>query len=214
MDYTPLHRAALENLDRWVSSNEPPPPSRHPSITDGTAVESKTVLKKFTQLPSVSVPQQTTRAIRLDYGPETALGRTTVLPALEGAEYPALVSEIDDTFNEIAGIRLPDLTVPVGTYTGWNLRHPDIGNTVLFIGITGGLAGWTLPLSKTREDREGSRDPRFSITELYSSRKEYLRQVTNAAETLVTEGYLLTEDVTPIVDRAAWRYDYFLQNGN
>lgn len=214
VDYAPLHRAALENLDRWVSSNEPPPPSRHPSITDGTAVESKTVLKKFAQLPSVSVPQQTTRAIRLDYGPETALGRTTVLPALEGAEYPALVSEIDDTFNEIAGIRLPDLTVPVGTYTGWNLRHPDIGNTGLFIGITGGLAGWTLPLSKTREDREGSRDPRFSITELYSSRKEYLRQVTNAAETLVTEGYLLTEDVTPIVDRAAWRYDYFLQNGN
>ena len=106
--------------------------------------------------------------MRLDYGPEAHLGRTTTLPAVRGEDYPALVSQVDgDSYNETAGIRLPDLTVPVATYTGWNQRHPDIGNPDLYIGITGGLAGWVLPLPATREDREASSDPRPSIEERY-----------------------------------------------
>ena len=132
-------------------------------LVDGTSVESHTLLEKFTQLPGVAVPSQTTRAMRLDYGPEVHLGRTLTLPALVGEEYPALVSQLDDDCNEIAGIRLPDLQVPVATYTGWNLRHPDIGNPELYMGISGDLAGWTLPFPVTRSQREASGDPRQSI---------------------------------------------------
>ena len=77
-------------MDRWVASNEPPPPSRHPSLSDGTAVESKTVLPRMAEIPGVRVPPETTRAMRLDYGPEAHLGRTTTLPAVRGEDYPAL----------------------------------------------------------------------------------------------------------------------------
>ena len=128
VDYAPLLRAALDNLDRWVANGEEPPASRHPSLNDGTAVESHTLLERFGQLPGVRVPAQTTRAIRLDYGPESHLGRATNLPADEGAEFPALVADLDESFNERGGIRLPDLSVPVATYTGWNLRDESIGN--------------------------------------------------------------------------------------
>src|SRR5215831_17726275 len=38
VDYTPLLRAALVRLDRWVTAQEAPPPSRHPCLADGTAV--------------------------------------------------------------------------------------------------------------------------------------------------------------------------------
>jgi hypothetical protein len=141
VDYTPLLRAALVNLDRWVSQGEAPPPSRHPRLADHTAVESHTLLEKFARLPGVPVPPRVTQVRRLDYGPEAHLGCTTTLPAIPGESYPALVPQVDDDYNEIAGIRLPDLQVPVATYTGWNLRHPDIGNPDLFIGISGGLAG-------------------------------------------------------------------------
>ena len=213
VDYAPLLRAALDNLDRWVTSGEEPPVSRHPSLNDGTAVESHTLLERFAGLPGVRVPEETTRAIRLDYGPETHLGRATKLPADEGEQFPALVADLDESFNELGGIRLPDLSVPVATYTGWNLRDESIGNPGLFIGITGGLAGWTLPLPTTRAERESTGDPRASIEERYASRDDYLEQVARAAMDLVSEGYLLEEDVPEVVDLAGRKYDHFAGNG-
>ena len=209
VDYAPLLRAALDNLDRWVTTGEEPPASRHPSLNDGTAVESHTLLDRFAQLPGVRVPSQTTRAIRLDYGSESHLGRTTKLPADEGEEFPALVADLDESFNERGGIRLPDLAVPVATYTGWNLRDESIGNPGLFIGITGGLAGWTLPLPATQAERESTGDPRASIEERYANREDYVEQVTRAAMDLVAEGYLLEEDVAEVVDLAGRKFDYF-----
>ena len=213
VDYAPLLRAALDNLDRWVTTGEEPPASRHPSLNDGTAVESHTLLERFAQLPGVKVPTQTTRAIRLDYGPESHLGRATTLPAEEGEEFPALVADLDESFNERGGIRLPDLSVPVATYTGWNLRDESIGNPGLFIGITGGLAGWTHPLPATQAERESTGDPRASIEERYASREDYLEQVTRAAMDLVAEGYLLEEDVPEVVDLAGRKYDHFAEDG-
>ena len=214
VDYSPLLRAVLENLDKWVSAGEPAPSSRHPSLSDGTAVESRSLLPRFAKVPGVPVPPQPTRAMRLDYGPEKHLGRTITLPAIQGEEYPALVSDVDDSYNEVAGIRLPDLTVPVATYTGWNLRHADIGNTNLVIGITGGLAGWTLPLPRTRAERETTRDPRPSIEELYASKDDYLRQIREAAETLIEEGYMLAEDLEVVIESAESKYDFFTKQIN
>ena len=213
VDYAPLLRAALDNLDRWVTTGEEPPASRHPSLDNGTAVESATLLERLSQLPGVRVPSQTTRAIRLNYGPETHLGRATKLPADEGAEFPALVADLDESFNERGGIRLPDLSVPVATYTGWNLRDESIGNPGLYIGITGGLAGWTLPLPSTQAERESTGDPRASIEERYASREDYLERVTNAAMDLVSEGYLLEEDVPEVTMLAGRKYDYFTGEG-
>ena len=212
VDYTPLLRAALENLHRWAAGDQPAPASRHPSLDARTAVESASLAEKFAKLSGVTFPPRTTRAMRLDYGPETHLGRATTFPAVQGKEYPALVSDVDDDCNEVGGIRLPDVSVPVATHTGWNLRHPDIGNPHLPIGITGGLAGWTLPFRVTRADRETADDPRPSIEERYASKEDYLKQVREAAEVLVKEGYLLEEDMGPAVERCGLGYDLFRGN--
>lgn len=209
VDYTPLLRAILVNLDRWVSTGEPPPPSVHPRLADGTAIAPELLNETFTQLPGVRFPPRMLRALRLDYGPETHLGRTITLPAVEGTAYPAWVSAVDGDRNEIAGIRLPDITVPLATHTGWNLRHADVGNADLVIGITGGLAGWSFPLPATRAEREATGDPRLSLEERYASREEYLQKVRGAASELVQQGYLLAEDVTWIENGAARRYDYY-----
>ena len=213
IDYNPLLRAALQNLDRWVRSGRPAPASRHPRVSDGTAVESHMLAAKFGRIPGVPFPEKVTRAMRLDYGTEAHLGRTTTLPPVAGEEFPALVSNVDDDCNEIGGIRLPDLTVPVATYTGWNLRHPDIGAPGLVIGITGGLAGWVLPFAATATRRAATGDPRPSISERYASKEDYVSQTKKAAERLAGEGYMLEEDIENSLRYAAVRYDYFSANG-
>jgi hypothetical protein len=210
VDDSPLQRAQLTNLDRWVRDNTPAPASRHPSLDDGTGVESGTLREKFERIPSVAFPPEVTRAMRLDYGNETNLGQTVKLPAEQGEEYPAIVSDVDEDGNEVGGIRLPSISVPLATNTGWNLRHPDNGNPGLVIGITGGLAGWTLPFHQNKDEREAAGDPRRSIEERYESRDDYVERVRQAAEELVSEGYLLEEDVERESEMAAARYDHWI----
>ena len=166
VDYSPLQRALLTNLDNWVRDGASAPASLHPSLDDGTGVESYTLREQFERLPGVDFPPQGHARH------ETGLRRRgssrangTKLPAEQGEEYPAVVSNVDDDGNETGGIRLPSVSVPLATNTGWNLRHPDNGNPDLVIGITGGLAGWTVPFPKTEEDREAAGDPRASIEE-------------------------------------------------
>ena len=75
-------------------------------------MESYTLRDKFDRIPDVTFPPEVTRAMRLDYGDETHLGRTVKLPAEQGEEYPAIVSDVDDDGNEVGGIRLPSVSVP------------------------------------------------------------------------------------------------------
>ena len=207
IDYNPLLRASLISLHRWVSTGEPSPPSKHPSLDAGTAVETSDLAPRFAALPGVQPIARPTHAMRLDYGAESDLGRTTTLPPDLGLGFPALVSDLDAAYNEIAGIRLPDLQVPLATYTGWNLRHPDNGNPDLIMGVSGGLSGWTLPFAATQTERQSAGDPRASIEERYASRDEYLQLVQGAALNLVEKRYLLEEDVPEILDKATDRYD-------
>jgi hypothetical protein len=100
---------------------------------------------------------------------------------------------------------LPDITVPVATYTGWNLRHPAIGGP----GQTLSLLGSTFPFPATPAERQSSGDPRPSIAERYPTREEYLRRVQHAAKALVAQRYLLAEDLPTITEQAAQRYDLF-----
>ena len=100
INYDVLTRAALVNLDAWVTNNIPPPPSSHPNIKNGTAVESLSLLQKLSRLPGVKVPTLINKSLRLDYGPEVNLGKLTVLPPIEQEQYPALVSDLDSDCNE------------------------------------------------------------------------------------------------------------------
>jgi hypothetical protein len=115
------------------------------------------------------------------------------------------VAAVDEDGNELTGIRLPDISVPLATYTGWNVRHPDIAGP----GQTLALLGSTIPFPATRAAREASGDPRPSIEERYASKEDYLRQVQQAAEALVQQGYLLAADLPTLTDQAAQRYDLF-----
>jgi hypothetical protein len=203
VDYKPLLRATLVHLDRWVTAGEPPPPSRHPRVDDGTAIRPERLATNFRAIPGVEFPAQLRRLHRLDFGPDD--GVITQLPPTVGKPYPNLVSAVDRDGNDVAGIRLPEISVPLATHTGWNLRHTDIGGQGQMLRQLGS----TIPFTANRVDRESARDPRRSIDERYPSKKAYTYLVRQAAQELALGGYLLEEDVERLVTQAGERYDLF-----
>ncbi len=205
VDYRPLLRAALVHLDRWVTAGQTPPPSRHPRLDAGTAVPPVHTAATFQAMPEGHFPAHLRSIARLDFGTVIDEEIATILPPKVGKPYANLVSAVDADGNELAGIRLPDISVPLATYTGWNVRHPDIGGP----SQTLSLLGSTIPFPATRAERQASGDPRPAIAERYASKEDYLRRVKHAAEALVQQGYLLAEDLPTVTDQAAQRYDLF-----
>ena len=191
VNYGRLLRACLVNLDRWVTEGVVPPPSRHPRIGDGTAVPPETLAKTFDAIPAARYPHRHARPQRLDFGADAEMRRITRVPPRVGAPYGTRVPAVDADGNEVGGIALPELSVPLATHTGWNLRHADIGGIEQLLVF----AGATLPFAKTRRERESVGDPRPAIEERYPSREAYLARVREAAQALVKERYLLEEDV-------------------
>jgi len=130
----------------------------------------------------------------------------TQLPPIEGPPYNALVPAVDADGNETAGVCLPDVAVPLATYTGWNVRHADSGAPDEWLL----RAGATLPFPRTVAERRITGDPRPSIEERYPSKEDFLTRVRAAADALAAARYLLEEDVEPVVRRAALRWDLFM----
>ena len=114
------------------------------------------------------------------------------------------MSAVDADGNEIGGVAVPELTVPLATHTGWNPRHPEIGGEEQLLVFVGS----TLFFPRTRAEREASGDPRLSIEERYPSRETYLEQVRQAGRELCARGYLLEEDIELSATLAARMWDY------
>jgi hypothetical protein len=120
-----------------------------------------------------------------------------VEPPRVGNPFGVLVPQSDADGNDLGGVRLPELQVPLATYTGWNLRHPSIGAPEQRISFIG---SW-IPLAKTAEARKKSGDPRLSIAERYTSREDYMTKFEQAAKKLVEQRFLLQEDLPAILER-------------
>ena len=204
VDYAPLMRAMLVNVDRWVTDGVEPPPSAVPRLADRTAVTPESTRAAYTAIPGVRFPDRHARPARLDFGPEFPRGVASELPPKAGAQYPSHVSAVDSDGNELAGIRPVELAVPLATFTGWNPRHPAQGAP----GDLMQMMGSTLVFARDRQERERRGDPRPSIAERYASREAYLDAVRKAAGGLVAARHALAEDVEAMVERAGRRWDW------
>jgi hypothetical protein len=188
--YAWAHRALLVAMDRWVRDGGAPPRSAHPRLSDRTLVPHDQI--DFPAIPGVRSPLSIPAGYRADLeGPQAA------------HPLPSLVPQVDGDGNELAGIQLPDVAVPLATYTGWNFRSPTIGQPAELLPLTGSY----IPFPVTRAAREAASDPRFSIEERYGSRARYQALVTDRASALVGQGYLLSEDLGTVIDRALARWD-------
>ncbi|MBD3872843.1 MAG: tetratricopeptide repeat protein [Acidobacteria bacterium] len=193
-----IGRALLIALDQWVSRGVEPPASRIPKIADGTLVGLEAWREAFPEIPGVELPPSYYQPLRLDLGPRwSSQGIADNVPPKTGPRYVALVPQVDADGHEIAGIRLPEVDVPLVTFTGWNLRSPVFSNTIR----RNSGAVWPLPL--TEDEREAAGDSRLSIAERYAARADYMLQVSECLLELRRDRLLLDEDVATLLDQAA-----------
>lgn len=200
--YNPVIRAVFRALDQWVVEGVEPPPSRYPRLADGTLAPPAAA--GWPTIPRVTMPPAPMTTYRLDFGPEWKHGRVSLEPPRLGAPFTSLVPAVDDAGNDRAGIRLPEIAVPLATHTGWNYRRAEIGAPDRLASEIGAYR----PLPRTAADRERIGDSRRSIAERYASREDYVGRIALAALDLVRERYLLAEDVPDLVAQAARHWDW------
>jgi len=192
IDHRPLMRAALFNLLDWVRGMMPPK-SVFPRWRDGTAATREDIVAKLEEITNLALPDVNAcpRMVPLNLGLDAEDGIGYFPASVVGDAYPSYVSEIDAAGNEIGGIRLPDIEVPIGTHTGFNPRHLTTGGVGQILDYLG---------STTLFDRSDT-------LELYPSREAYLTAVRAAAEQLNRDRYLLAEDIELCIVNASNRYD-------
>lgn len=199
-DRGPVLRAMLMHLVDWVKHGKAPPPSRHPRLEDHTLVSFDAWKALYPKIPGHHLPTHAYQPPRLDFGPRFHReGIADIVPPKAGKPFRTLLPAVNADGNETSGIVLPEVAVPLGTYTGWNLRSPQVGAETML----SPLDGMFIPFAKTKAEREKSGDPRPSLEERYPTRAEYLSRLTDAAKKLKAEGFLLEEDVTRIIERAS-----------
>ena len=199
LDSAPVQRALFLALDDW-STGTPPPPSSVPRLSDGTlAPPLPQSGMGFPNIPGVTYTGLKTTRYLLNYGPDYyTLGIPTINPPVitppyqdnpaNGPIYPSFIPKTDSDGNDIAGVRLPDVTVPLATYTGWALRSGPQAND----GCES--AGQYIPFASTQAARIASGDPRPSVQERYPSFGEYQSAVNRALDGLVKNRLMLCED--------------------
>jgi hypothetical protein len=188
-------RALITDMDEWVKNGTEPPASRYPKVADGTLVPLSAW--SFPKIPGVNRPHEANAGWHLDFGSQWKEGIVTNEPPKIGKPFPVLVPQSDANGNDEGGVSLPELQVPLASYTGWNLRDPSIGLSDLRLSFYGSF----IPFAKTAAERQQSGDPRLSVAERYASRDEYLGKFAEAELKLVQERFLLKEDVPALLER-------------
>ena len=201
----PMRTALMKRLVAWVTKGSPMPPERFPSIADGTLVANTRAAMGFPDIPSSPSPEGLQYPlIDYDAGPQFRYGDqsgvATIIPVVKGT-LPQLVVRVDSDGNETAGVRSPLLMAPLGTYTGWNVAASGVFKGQIC--VTGAPVGGFIPFAKTRAERVARHDPRLSLEERYRDHEGYVRAVTDAAATLVSDGYLLPRDAADMITQAA-----------
>jgi hypothetical protein len=185
-----VERALVPALEAWVVRNTAPPPSSHPTIAAGTAVLPTAAAVGWPDLSAISVPNGaagTPLALSVPLARHSQVFVTDYrapAPAVDLARgYSVLVPRVDANGNELGGLRMPEVAVPLATYTGWNVRGAGHAE-----GESCASAGSALPLAVDAATRAAG-DRRAALSALYSGRADYLARFGAAADALVAGGY-------------------------
>lgn len=187
------YRALMARLVAWARDGTAPPASRFPGVQAGTLVAPQAAAMGWPDLAALglALPAAPNVLAVVDHAQHPPRADAT-------RRYPVLVPKVDADGHDLAGIRGPDVAVPLATHTGFNQRKAGFAPGQLC-----GLNGAYLPLATTAAERAARRDPRPAVAERHASRAAYLQRVRAAAEALRADGLMLDEDVARTLEAAA-----------
>ncbi|MBK34731.1 MAG: hypothetical protein CME26_04265 [Gemmatimonadetes bacterium] len=201
-------RALLVALDEWVREDRPPPPSEYATIESGTLVPIDPSAVGWPDPPGLPFPQHPRRPHRLDWGPRWAEeGIIDRDPPHRREPYPTRVSRVDEDGNEVAGIKMPEVEVPLGTFTGWEYRSEAMGATWALVG----LAGIFLPFAPDAASADPN-DPRRPVSARYTDRRDYVDRSVEAGRALIERRLMLDRDLDRVAERATAIYDWVVDH--
>lgn len=161
MSTNSVQKALLVDLVDWAAGRSAPPASRWPSVADGG-------LRPFSpgsakQPDVINQPEPPSRAAR----------------------WPVFAPAVDADGHEIAGVRLPQVAAPTGSYLGWNLRRDGYAKGELC-----NLFGSFIPFDAD------------TLAARYPTTEAYVAAVETAAKALQADRLMLEEDAVAAVREA------------
>lgn len=194
-------RALIAALVDWVVRDVAPPPSRYPTLADGTLVPATREAIGFPRIPGVPMVDPNP-LIDYEFGPgfgyEDMTGAIATQPPVVRRVLPTLVPRVNADGNEVAGIPSVLHQAPLGTYLGWNVTASGF-----YRGQICGFIGGYVPFAATRDGRLAAGDPRPSLEERYGTAEGYLCVVRRAAASLVEDRYLRPDAAERVVAAAS-----------
>jgi len=208
LPHTETVNAIRLHFRRWVMNGTPPPPSRWPTLAQGTLAEAHKAALGFPTLPglrpTVPEPDFIMPVLDYDWGPQfnpiDGSGVPTRVPPAIKRVVTMFAPKVDADGNERGGVPVVLLDAPLGTYLGWNITAG--GEQPFHAGQVCNYAGGMVPFARTKAERQARGDPRLSLEERYGSHDGYVDAVKRAAARATKEGFLLEPDAEALV-RAA-----------
>lgn len=197
LDIAPILRSTLVMLDEWVSEGVKPAESRYPRLDNGTLITAAEHKIQMPSIPGLRHPGRNLQPPICDYGPDFwDKGIMTNIPPVVCGHYQTFVPAVDKDGNGLGGIRLPEFSVPLGSYQGFNPRKKEANASDYLTRFDGSF--WAFTISK--KEREMLGDPRLSLEERYGSKEEFLKKVIFETKKLLKERLLIKEDADRIID--------------
>lgn len=187
----PLVRAAFDALVAWAGKGRPPMPSRYPlsradlAPLDATAIGFPDLAPMGIDFPTRKNELAVVDPRAVPFRPDPSRRYTTLLPRTNADGH------------DLAAVLMPDVAVPLATYSGWNLRRAGYAEGELC-----SINGIQIPLARSEAERQAGKDPRPSIAARYRTQSDYVQQVRSAANRLQADRFLLAEDAQRFVDAA------------
>ena len=187
LEYRYYERALVVALDEWVTQGKLPPPSHFPTLKDGTLITMEEAARTWPKIPGSPFSPVISRLQLTDY--------SQFPPKVSGPEYPIYVAKTNADGNPLGGIEPPEITVPVATYSGRNVRAKGYAAPDLCT-----LNGSYIPLLATKAERLAKGDSRLSLEERYKNEADFKAKRKAAADRLVKARLMLPEDAQLSVD--------------
>jgi hypothetical protein len=208
-------RALWVALDKYITKGVAPPPSQVPTLSGGTLISSLSLqfpsgyqqtvtgINGGNPFPVLYTGLETTR-YRFNMGQNfyqtwvPTINPPVITPPFEdnpenGPIYPSYVPQVNVDGNDVTGILMPEIQVPLATYMGWNYRSGSSNAPTPQNDGPDGCesTGSYIPFYGTMAARNTAGDPRLSVTERYTTYANYLSQVTSALDSLVRSRFML-----------------------